>query len=147
MLSFGPPNFFNYTLRCIYQFIRSTTSVDLLLLAMCHQGDARLLRSIKWMTNVFEKKNNCPRCPCPLSLYHLPQADSFPLPPKFPSFNLHFPKQDIVKLCRIFIKSLNTPATKKVATMNVARSSATYIRPRPVHHPAVINWRKKKASR
>ena len=118
---------------------------------MCHQSPAKLLRSIKRITNFLEKKNyqdtsiSILRCPSSLSLYHLPPVDIPPLPPKLlscttlPTTSIapakNFATYDVKKLA-----SINIPPTiRKIQKLNIVKSGATYIPPRPEYHPAIIS--------
>ena len=127
------------------------TSEDILLVAMCHQSPAKLLRSIKRITHFLEKMN-CPdtnipimKCPSSLSLYHLPPIDIPPLPPKFLSCNTLpptsiSPAKNLANFVVTSFPPIDIPPTiKEIRKLNFVRSSATSISPRPVYHPAIIN--------
>ena len=99
---------------------------------MCHKSPAKLLRSIKRITNFLEKKNypaNIPisRYQSSLTLFNLPPIDIPPLPPKVLSLKTLPP---------ISIAPANPKKTQK---LDISKCGATSTPPRLVYHPAVIN--------
>ena len=116
---------------------------------MCHQSPAKLLRSIKRITNFLEKKNcqdtniSIIRCQPSLSLYHLPPVDIPPSPPKLLSCTT-LPPTSIAPAKNLTNYEVKTLAPidippMKIQKLYILRSGATSIPPRPVYHPAIIN--------